>query len=411
MNMPVGSSESSVDLAHAVAKRSDPDVKSLLLALLSRATDTPKGCSEAAYIVDEALKSAGLRVEWHVATSVGGERFPVLIGWVGKQSSSPAVLLCAHLDTSPPGEGWTRSPYGEEYDGHIFGRGAVVSKSDVAVFIHAAKAAAETLRNTSDVSLAVVITCDEGSGGDHGIAYVLHQLALRPRVAIFAGVSEVVTIAHNGCVQFKVRLVGTACHQSLVRPREDAMRHATAICEAVYVLSEKLAQRNCSVPGIAFPTVNITKVVGGGAFGMSPREVEIWIDRRVTPDESLETARDEISELIAQLESRTDVRTEIEVVRMAEPMRPSPSQQEIVRILQSEAKLAFGKQLRALGSTLYTDARWYSNAGIPTVMFGAGEADIRVSGANGSDERVPERCLGEATVILARSLVAFCGTS
>ena len=53
------------------------------------------------------------------------------------------------------------------------------------------------------------------------------------------------------------------------------------------------------------------------------------------------------------------------------------------------------------------EARWYSNADIPTIMYGAGESDIRVSGANGIDERVPEACLEQATVILARAMVRF----
>ena len=93
---------------------------------------------------------------------------------------------------------------------------------------------------------------------------------------------------------------------------------------------------------------------------------------------------------------------------MAEPMRPVESAKTLVRILQNEAELAFGKTLKAQGSTLYTDARWFSTAGIPTVMFGAGEADIKISGANGSDERIPKRCLREGVVILARTLVRYC---
>ena len=45
------------------------------------------------------------------------------------------------------------------------------------------------------------------------------------------------------------------------------------------------------------------------------------------------------------------------------------------------------------------------SAGIPTVMFGAGESDISISRANGADERVPEHCLSDATSILACAIV------
>lgn len=394
--------------AHEQASQSEAAVKSLLLTLISRATETPRLCSEVAPIVRDALEAAGLTVEEHFPQSGNQERFPILLGWAGQRSTKPDILLCAHLDTSPAGEGWSRNPYGEEHDGFIFGRGSVVSKSDVAVFIHAASAAHVAMGGKEDISLVVAITSDEGSGGEYGAAYILEELGLRPRVAVFAGVSDVVTIAHNGCVQVKILLVGASCHQSLLQPREDAMRHATTICAALYAVSDEIAGRCSAIPGISSPTLNITKVVGGHGFGMSPRVVEIWVDRRVIPDESVNAARDELLDRILSLRSMTDVRTEVDVVRIAEPMRPSKSQDHFVQLLQNEAYVAFGKTLRAQGSTLYTDARWFSNAGIPTVMYGAGEADIKVSGANGNDERIPERCLREATVILARAIVRYC---
>ena len=93
---------------------------------------------------------------------------------------------------------------------------------------------------------------------------------------------------------------------------------------------------------------------------------------------------------------------------MAEPMRPVESAKAFVKLLQGEAEMAFDKKLNVQGSTLYTDARWFSSAGIPTVMFGAGEADIKLSGANGSNERIPKRCLREGVAILARAIVRYC---
>ncbi|MGE0008346.1 MAG: M20 family metallopeptidase [Parvibaculaceae bacterium] len=401
-------SEPDIGAVHGLAAQSEAGIEALLLALLAHATDSLEGCRKAVPIVRDALASAGLDVEVHSSGGAGAPHFPILVGWCGRRTVTPDMLLCAHLDTSPPGQGWSRNPLGEDSGEFIFGRGAVVSKSDVAVFIHAVKAARQFLKDLPDVSVAVAITCDEGSGGDHGAAHLLEPLGLRPRMAVFAGVSDAVTIAHNGCVQLKIKLTGTACHQSLVPRREDAMRHATAICESLYAHADELAARPGSIPGLAHPTLNVTRVTAGSAFGMSPRDVEIWVDRRVLPDEELDAARDEVLSRITALAAQTDVRTEVSVVRMAEPMRPADSAKAFVRLLQDEAELAFGKTLEAQGSTLYTDARWFSNAGIATVMFGAGEADVKTSGANGSNERIPKRCLREGAVILARTIVRYC---
>ena len=50
----------------------------------------------------------------------------------------PVVALNAHGDVVPPGEGWTRDPYGAEIvDGWMYGRGVAVSKSDFATYAFA----------------------------------------------------------------------------------------------------------------------------------------------------------------------------------------------------------------------------------------------------------------------------------
>lgn len=400
--------EKDIEEVHDIALASEAEVESLLTRLLSQVTDNVEGCRQAIPLVHEAMVNAGLSVDLHHAAAGASESFPILIGWVGPRSVSPDVMLCAHLDTSPAGPGWNRNPLGENHSEYVFGRGAAVSKSDIAVYIHAAKAARHGLRKRPDISIAVAVTCDEGSGGDCGAGYLLGTMGLRPRMAICAGVSDVVTIAHNGCVQLKLQLTGTACHQSLVPSREDAMRHAALVCKSLYDYADELAQRSSAVPGLIHPTLNITRVAGGSAFGMSPREVEIWIDRRVLPDEQLADAYHDILIRIRATQAGTDVNTNIETVRLAEPMRPLEAARAFVHCLQNEAQIALGKNLKEQGSTLYTDARWFSASGIPTVMFGAGEADIKLSGANGSDERIAKRCLREGVVVLSRALTQYC---
>jgi acetylornithine deacetylase/succinyl-diaminopimelate desuccinylase-like protein len=147
--------------------------------------------------------------------------------------------------------------------------------------------------------------------------------------------------------------------------------------------------------------------VGGTVFGMAPGEVEIWIDRRVTPDETLEDAKVELDQLLSDASWGPGTAVSGETVRLAEPMRPSPGQEPFVKILTEESQAVTGLVPPRSVSTLYTDARWFSNAGFPTIMYGAGESDITISRANGGDERVPEQCLGDATAILARAITRY----
>lgn len=56
----------------------------------------------------------------------------------------PTLALVSHLDTVPPGYGWTRGPFGaEESDGRLYGRGASDAKASVASMLAAASDAAE----------------------------------------------------------------------------------------------------------------------------------------------------------------------------------------------------------------------------------------------------------------------------
>lgn len=397
-----------LDKVQALATARHERIVELLGTLVRQPTFEARQCAAATRLTAQAMREAGFEVDEYAPRNPAGEALPVVIGWLGPRRPQPDILLCAHIDTSPPGNGWTRDPFGAECaDGFLFGRGAVVSKSDAAGFIHAAAAAHAQLRDGAAHSIAVAITSDEGSGGYFGAAYILDELRLRPAMAILPGVTDVATIAHNGCVQVKVRIGGTACHQSLLPPGEDAMRHATLLQGALYALADRLASRRSATAGVPGPTLNVTRIFGGTEFGMAPRDVEIWIDRRVTPDEQLESAQSEIIATIEKQPGPGGTRLSYEVVRMAEPMRPSANQEHFVQLLSDEAARAFGKRLAVLGSTLYTDARWFSNAGIPTLMYGAGEADIQLSGANGIDERVPLECLRQAPAILARAIARF----
>ena len=56
-------------------------------------------------------------------------------------SGSPRILVNAHLDTVPPGSGWSVDPYGGELrEGRVYGRGASDNKAGVAAMLAVAKA-------------------------------------------------------------------------------------------------------------------------------------------------------------------------------------------------------------------------------------------------------------------------------
>ena len=103
-------------------------------------TDNPPGdCAPHAEHAARLLEKIGLRVERHPvpadAARANGMASATNLVVRRRFGDGPVIALNAHGDVVPPGEGWTRDPYGAEIsDGEVYGRGVAVSKSDFATY-------------------------------------------------------------------------------------------------------------------------------------------------------------------------------------------------------------------------------------------------------------------------------------
>jgi succinyl-diaminopimelate desuccinylase len=355
--------------------------------------------------VRDEFVALGLPSETMFSERADGSEVPTVFGWIGPQTTTPDLLLNAHVDTAPEGEGWTVDPYaGVVKDGRIFGRG-VFTKADVAVFMHAAAAALQNCEGRPGASVAIAITSDEGDGGDHGVRHLLVERGFRPVRVLCNGVSHSITIAHCGCVQAKIRVRGTGCHQAVVDPRTETTRLAVALAHRIEERGNALRRAHSGIRGIASPTLNITRICSGVAFGMAPVAAELWVDRRTTPDEDVESCAADLRELVDTFAKQSGVSVDFELVRKAEPLRPSPEQAAWAAIVQCVARAVLKTDVPLIGLPIYTDARWFGMRGIPTVMYGAGGSDLAAICTNGPNENVGladiETAIGVVTRVVA----------
>ena len=63
-----------------------------------------------------------------------------------------------------------------------------------------------------------------------------------------------------------------------------------------------------------------------------------------------------------------------------------------------------GEPVAPVGVPLYTDARLYSEAGIPTVMYGAGPHSVLEANGHRADERLVLDDLRKATKVVALAI-------
>ena len=138
--------------------------------------------------------------------------------------------------------------------------------------------------------------------------------------------------------------------------------------------------------------------------------VKFRIDRRIIPEENPQIVeRDLISHLRRLAAKWPGVRVKTRRILLAKPFTPVPGQEQLVALLQRNGRSVLGARLQTHGVPLYTDARHYSAAGIPTVLYGAGPRTLEEANGHRADEKLKLDDLYAATEVVALSLADLLG--
>ncbi|BEP65209.1 M20 family metallopeptidase (plasmid) [Variovorax sp. V213] len=385
-----------------------------LARLVQCPSDNPPGdCAPHAELTARLLEAMDLKVERHPVPAAFAEQHGMrsVTNLIVRErfGDGPVIALNAHGDVVPPGSGWTGSPYGGEVrDGWLYGRGAAVSKSDFTTYAFAMRALKQLRSSGAPLAGTVELhlTYDEETGGMTGPAWILSQGLSRPDYVISAAFSHHVVVAHNGCLHLEVTLRGKSAHAARPDTGVDAIEASATLLPALYRYRDQLAQRPSQTPGITHPTMVVGLIEGGINTNVVADALSLRIDRRIVPEEVPEDVEAELRQLIEQACSGLPgISVEIRQILLARPFAPAPGAQAFAELMCREASAVMGKPVTPIGVPLYTDARLYSEAGIPTVMYGAGPASLLEANGHRADERVPLDELHKATVVVANTLL------
>ncbi|MEO5325985.1 ArgE/DapE family deacylase [Mesorhizobium sp. CC13] len=382
----------------------------MLAELVKVASDNPPGdCQRHADRAAQLFERLGFSVERH---KVPDE----LVKSVGMISATnlivrhtfgpgPTIALNAHGDVVAPGEGWTVDPYGAEIrDGWMYGRGVATSKSDFVTYAYALLALlalGEKLSGTVEIHL----TYDEEVGGDIGPLYLLQQGVTNPDYAICAGLSYGVVTAHNGCLHLDVEVRGKSAHAARPETGIDALEAATHILSRLYSLRAGFSKQRSSVEGITTPSLVIGLISGGINTNVVPDKIVMRVDRRMIPEENgADVARELIAFIETSAREMPGVECSVRQLMLADPLKPLAGQERLAGALQRHASELLGEEVPTHGVPLYTDARHYCNAGIPTVLYGAGPRTMLEANAHRADEKLKIDDLVLATNVVALAL-------
>lgn len=397
-----------------------PRQEAFLAELVRVPSSNPPGdCAPHAERAAALVESLGLTVERHPVP-------PDLVRANGMVSATnlvvrhrfgeggPVIALNAHGDVVPPGEGWTRDPFGAEVvDGWMYGRGVAVSKSDFATYAWALLALQDLVRSQGLPLRGAVelhLTYDEEAGGEIGPGILIREGVSKPDLAISAGFSYAVVNAHNGVIHLEVQVDGKSAHAALPSTGVDALEAATAVLSALYRWRKGLSERSSAIAGIGSPQMTVGLIEGGINTNVVPDRVTLRLDRRIVPEENPAQVEEELRRVIAEAAAAfPQARVSVRRILLAEPLVPLPGSQVLTDALCRHATRVMGEQVTAKGVPLYTDARHYAAAGIPIVLYGAGPHTIEEANAHRADERLPLSDLHKATEVVALTLADLLG--
>ena len=381
-----------------------------LAELVKIPSDNPPGdCRPHAEAAARLLEGLGFAVERHPVPEalVRANGMFSCVNLVIRErfgEGGPTIACNAHGDVVPPGLGWTTDPYGAEIrDGRMYGRGVAVSKSDFATYAFALMALKQSGARLEG-AIELHFTYDEEAGGAIGPKWLLEQGISKPDYAISAGFSYGVTTAHNGCLHLEVQVFGKSGHAAEPQKGHDALEAAALILNDLYAYRKALTALESKIPGIGYPTMVVGLIKGGINTNVVPDHVVFRLDRRIIPDEIPGAAERFLNALIKESVRKMDgIRVEVRRILFADPFVPLPGQEHLVDAISRNANAVFGVEVKPHGVPLYTDARHYSEAGIPTVLYGAGPRTLEEANGHRADENLVLDDLYKATEVVALS--------
>jgi succinyl-diaminopimelate desuccinylase len=382
-----------------------------LAELVKVPSDNPPGdCEAHAMRAAALLEGLGFTVERHrvAADAVQANGMVSATNLVVRRrfGDGPVIALNAHGDVVPPGEGWTKDPYGAEVsDGWMYGRGVAVSKSDFATYtwsLLALEQCGAPLTGTIELHF----TYDEEAGGNMGPGCLMREGISRPDLVICAGFSYAVVTAHNGCLHFEVQVDGRSAHAAMPYTGIDALEAANYVLSTLYAWRTTLTRRVSAVAGIGSPQLTVGLIRGGINTNVVPDRITFRLDRRMIPEERSAEVDTELRTVIDGAgKAFPDARITVRRILTVEPLVPLPAGQRITELLCAHATRIMAEPVTTRGVPLYTDAPHYSAHGIPVVLYGAGPHTIEEANAHRADERLPLSDLYKATEVVALTLL------
>ncbi len=340
------------------------------------------------------------------------------LGVVGRlgADSGPSLLFNGHLDVVGAGDetDWSTPPWRATVrDGAVYGRGAVDMKGGVCAAMCAAKALVDAGVRLQGRLLVTPVVGEEDGGT--GTLAAIERGHVADAAVIMEPTRMRIATTHAGALNFRIRLKGLSAHACMRAEGVSAVDKLAPLLSALRALEQRRTERYDN-PLFEAYDIPFPLSVGRVEAGDWPSSVPDWLQVEgrygIAPGESLESARAEFEAALAALGERDPWLAEHppSLEWWGGQFHPAEIDPKApIAAAVADAYHAVSQQHAVLeGMTYGADMRLLVNvAGIPTVMFGAG--DVRQ--AHGPDEFVPLQDLQTLARTLCITAMRFCGVA
>lgn len=398
-------------------------------------TDATGDTLKAAEAMAARLKAAGFPAADIRVISTGPRKGNLVARLRGSGARKPLLLL-AHLDVVPAGDGWQHEPFKlTEADGYFHGRGVIDDKAMAAIFVaNLIEYHRQGLKPKRDIILALTTDEELAHSPHNGVKWILEneralidsefalneggggalrngrpfRLAVQLAEKVYQTYVLEVTDAggHSASPRrdnpiYRLSAALTKLSQFEFPPRLNqvtranfermAKSEAPPLAAAVKALLAGSADPAELAPLSANPTINAqmrttcvaTLLEAGTVENALPQTARATVNCRILPDEPVE----ETAAILARVIADEKVTVTPKGPPMAAP--PSPPHPQVMQTVDKLAsELWPGVSVLPAMSAGYTDNRWLRNAGIPAYGVSGLFSEQGRNGVHGRNERV-----------------------
>lgn len=380
-------------------------------------------------LVAERLKSLGLAADVWVPDSQALARHPYFVSSRSAFKGSPNVvgilhgtgggrslILNGHIDVVPEGDraGWTRDPFsGLIEQGRVHGRGTSDMKGGLVSLLMALEAVIKTGASLrGDVVFQSVV--EEEAGGAGTLAALLR--GYRADAALIPEPTDMrLFIKQQGSMWFRAVVTGKSAHGGARYEGVSAIEKAHELHQAILRLE---TQRNSRIHDplysrIPIPVpINIGTIHGGAWPSSVPDRVTLEGRMGVAPEESLESAKRELTDCLRDFSVRDEWLKDHPVRLEFFGAQWLPNAVEaghpFAKILSSSFEDVYGRPVTVEASPWGTDGGLLGKVGgISTLVMGPGIART----AHHPDEYIEVSEMAAAAKVFASLIVQWCETA